>query len=144
MLYAWPLIRMKRRIYVGAGEILYGDAHRADIIKIHKRSGKVTFLIYDQFKKNPLPELIQRVKVNLRAQQVDVFEQEKNSWRQLLYFKERFVAKDHLLRSKWEKYSDKLRKLGLHENMGLGPSKEEFLAMLEENGLTFYLNRKRK
>jgi len=144
MLYAWPLIRMKRRIYVGAGEILYGDAHRADIIKIHKRSGKVTFLIYDQFKKNPLPELIQRVKVNLRAQQVDVFEQEKNSWRQLLYFKERFVAKDHPLRPKWEKYSDKLRKLGLNEKMGLGPSKEEFLAMLEENGLTFYLNRKRK
>ena len=82
--------------------------------------------------------------VNLRSQRVDVFEQEKGSWQQLLYFKERFVAKDHPLRSKWEKYSLKLRKVGLHENMGLGPSKEEFLAMLEAQGLTLHLNKKRK
>jgi DNA phosphorothioation-associated putative methyltransferase len=132
------------RIYIGVGEMLYGDAHIADIIKIHKRSGKVTFLIYDKFEKSPLPELIQRVKVNLRSQRVDVFEQEKKTWQQLLYFKERFVAKDHPLLSKWEKYSLKLRKIGLHENMGLGPSKEEFLAMLEAQGLTLHLNKKRK
>ena len=132
------------RIYIGAGEILYGNAHLADIIKIHKRSGKVTFFIYDKFEKSPLPELIQRVKVNLRTQRVDVFEQEKGSWQQLLYFKERFVGKDHPLRAKWEKYSSKLRKIGLHENMGLGPSKEAFLAMLEEAGLTLNLNKRRK
>ena len=75
---------------------------------------------------------------------MDVSQQEKNTWQQLLYFKERFVSKNHPLRPKWEKYSDKLRKFGLHERMGLGPSKEEFLAMLEDKGLTLYLNRKRK
>ncbi len=132
------------RIYVGAGEMLYGDAHMADIIKIHKRSGKVTYFIYDKFEKSPLPELIQRVKVNLRTQRVDVFEQEKGSWQQLLYFKERFVARGHPLRPKWEKYNLKLRKIGLHENMGLGPSKEEFLVMLEAQSLTLHLNKKRK
>ena len=134
-----PVLRM----YVGAAEMLYGDAHLADIIKIHKRSGKVTFLIYAQFEKKPLPELLQRVKVNLKSQQVDVFEQEKDSWQQLLYFKERFVAKDHPLRSKWEKYSKKLRKIGLTEDMGLGPSKEAFLAMIEDLGLTMGLNKRR-
>ena len=124
--------------------MLYGDANRAGIIKIHKRSGKVTFLIYNNFEKNPLPELIERVKVNLRAQQVDVFEQTKGSWQQLLYSKERFVSKDHTLRPKWEKYSRKLRKIGLHEDMGLGPGKEEFLGMLDELGLTLNLNKRRK
>jgi DNA phosphorothioation-associated putative methyltransferase len=132
------------RIYVGAAEMLYGDAHLADIIKIHKRSGKVTFLIYEQFEKKPLPGLAQRVKVNLKTQQVDVFEQEKDSWQQLLYFKERFVAEDHPLRPKWEKYSRKLRKIGLTEDMGLGPSKEAFLVMIEELGLTMGLNKRRK
>ena len=132
------------RVYVGSGETLYGDAQTADIIKIHKHSGKVTFLTYDKFEKSPVPELLQRTKVNLKLQRVDVFEQKPGSWTQLLYFKERFVAKDHPVRPKWEKYSGKLKKLGLHENMGLGPSKEEFLAMLEENGLTLYLNKKRK
>ncbi|MCP4104968.1 MAG: hypothetical protein GY749_05460 [Desulfobacteraceae bacterium] len=62
----------------------------------------------------------------------------------MLYFKERYVAEDHPERGKWGKYSRKLRqKLGFDETMGFGPSKQEFMNMLEEKGLTVNLNRKR-
>src|SRR5262249_43395541 len=37
------------RVYVGCGSIRYGDPEEADLIKIHVKSGKVTFLTYDDF-----------------------------------------------------------------------------------------------
>ena len=44
-----------------------------------------------------------------------------------LFFKERFLAKDHPDRSKMDRFSIKLRKLGLREEtIGYGPSKEKW------------------
>jgi hypothetical protein len=67
-----------------------GDVTQADIIKVHKDSGKATFLVYDDFEGKPLPELRQRSKVNLRNRWVQVFDHSADG--QLLYFKERFVG----------------------------------------------------
>lgn len=48
------------------------------------------------------------------------------SERQLLFFKERFLPKDHPDRSKLDRFSAKLRKLGLREEtIGYRPSKEK-------------------
>jgi len=119
------------RIYVGCAEALYGDMRNADILKIHKRSGKVTLLKYDDFLNNPLPELVERIKIDLRNQAIDIFDHQNSEKQQLLYFKERYVASDHPQRSEWEKFSEKLRDLGLSEDMGFGPWKHEFYAMVE-------------
>lgn len=67
------------RIYVGCGSLLYGDLNSADIIKIHKLSGKVTLLKYDDFDNKPAPILQLRVKVDLRNQKIDFFDHSKNS-----------------------------------------------------------------
>jgi hypothetical protein len=46
---------------------------------------------------------------------------------QLLFFKERFLPKDHPDRPKMDCFSAKLRKLGLREEtIGYGPSKEKW------------------
>ena len=55
------------RAYVGCATTLFGDVSQADMIKLHKSSGKATFLVYDDFDGKPLPELKQRIKVNLRC-----------------------------------------------------------------------------
>ena len=55
------------RIYVHCAAYRYGDPSQADIIKIHKHSGKITFQHYDDFDGKPLPELQTRIKVNLIA-----------------------------------------------------------------------------
>ena len=83
------------RIYVHCAAHRYGDPAQADLIKIHKHSGKVTFQHYDDFDGKPLPELQTRIKVNLRNLFVEVFDHSKGPKIQLLYFKERFLAKDH-------------------------------------------------
>ena len=123
------------RIYVGCAELLYGDLRNVDVVKIHKRSGKVTLLVYDDFEDQPLPELQTRIKVNLRTQSIDIFDHQAQQ--QLLYFKERFVAWDHPERPEWESFSEKLRSLGLDESMGFGPTKEQLLELLREGGAEF-------
>lgn len=49
------------RAYVGCATALFGDVSQTDVIKLHKSSGKVTFLGYDDFESKPLPELRNRI-----------------------------------------------------------------------------------
>jgi DNA phosphorothioation-associated putative methyltransferase len=130
------------RVYVGCASYLYGDVAQADLIKLHKASGKVTFLVYDRFENIALPELLQRIKVNLRMRSVQVFDHSPSG--QLLYFKERFLAADHPGRAKMEKFSARLRRLGIIEQEGFGPTKGDLAILLAAGGLNENLCRKRK
>lgn len=131
------------RAYIGCATSLFGDVTQADVIKLHKASGKVTFLVYDDFEGKSLPELKQRIKVNLRTRWVQVFDHSAEG--QLLYFKERFVAADHPRRTEMEAFSAKVRKLGLDgKTVGLGPVKRELMAMLAAKGLNENLNKRRR
>jgi hypothetical protein len=130
------------RAYVGCATALFGDVSQTDVIKLHKASGKVTFLGYDDFENKPLPELRNRIKVNLRTRWVQVFDHSPDG--QLLYFKERFVAPNHPRRAEMEAFSVKLRKLGLSITELMGPTKTGFAQMLENAGLNENLNKRRK
>jgi hypothetical protein len=131
------------RAYVGCATALFGDVTQSDIVKIHKASGKVTFLLYDDFEGKALPELQHRVKVNLKTRWVRAFDHRGSG--QLLYFKERFLAPDHPQFGELAAYSAKLRKLGVGEQVGFGPgpTKLEFMSLLEKHGLNEKLNRRR-
>jgi DNA phosphorothioation-associated putative methyltransferase len=131
------------RAYVGCATALFGDVSQADVIKLHKSSGKATFLVYDDFEGKPLPELRQRIKVNLRTRWVQVFDH--SAERQLLYFKERFVSANHPGRATMENFSAKLRKLGFDEaTIGRGPLRAELDALLAAKGLNENLNPRRR
>lgn len=125
------------RIYVLCASHRYGDPAQADLIKIHKHSGKVTFQHYDDFDNKPLPVLMTRIKINLRNLFVEVIDHSKGPRIQVLYFKERYVAPDHPHRAKMEAVSKKLRKLGLDEKtIGYGPDMTSLATMLTSAGLT--------
>jgi DNA phosphorothioation-associated putative methyltransferase len=81
------------RAYVGCATTLFGDVSQAGVIKLHKASGKVTFLLYDDFDAKPLPELRLRIKVNLRTRWVQVFDHSKEG--QLLHRKDRLISPTH-------------------------------------------------
>jgi DNA phosphorothioation-associated putative methyltransferase len=129
------------RAYVGCATALFGDVSQADVIKLHKKSGKATFLVYDDFENERLPQLKQRIKVNLRTRWVQVFDHSSEG--QLLYFKERFVGAEHPRRAEMQVFSGKLRKLGFDESMiGRGPLRAELLSLLNSKGLNENLNRR--
>ena len=113
-----------------------------DVIKLHKASGKATFLVYDDFEGKALPELRQRIKVNLRTRWVQVFDHSAEG--QLLYFKERFVGPNHPRRVEMQKFSGKLRKLGVVETMAVLPSKADLQNLIARAGLNENLNLKRR
>ena len=86
------------RVFIECGAVLYGDPHEADLIKLHLTSRKVTFAVYEDFFRRPLPELKTRIKVDLARLQVAVFEYGVALPAQVLFYKERFVADGHPLR----------------------------------------------
>ena len=127
------------RAYVGCATALFGDVSQTDVIKLHKSSGKVTFLGYDDFESKSLPELKNRIKVNLRTRWVQVFDHSTDG--QLLYFKERFLGANHPRRSEMEAFSAKLQKLGITEQVGFGLTLKGFRELIERHGLNSNLNR---
>jgi DNA phosphorothioation-associated putative methyltransferase len=59
------------RIYEGCGRAYLGEVEGANIIKIHRRSGKLSYLVYPDFESDPHPALLRSVRVNLRTRQID-------------------------------------------------------------------------
>jgi DNA phosphorothioation-associated putative methyltransferase len=117
------------RVYVECAARLYGNPREADLIKIHLHSRKLTFHYYKDFDKAPLPELLTRIKIDLKRLFVTVIDHTTGSEHQLLFFKERFLAKDDPNLPKMRRFSAKLRQLGLREEtIGYGPSKEKWEA----------------
>ncbi len=116
------------RIYVGCGLVLFGELDEVDIVKIHKFSGKLTLLRYDDYLRNPLPELLERTKIKLRERRMDVFDHGNSERIQILYYKERYLARDDLRQVEWGAFSRELRQFGLTEAVGFGPWKDEFWA----------------
>jgi DNA phosphorothioation-associated putative methyltransferase len=127
------------RAYVGCATALFGDVSQADLIKLHKASGKATFLVYDDFEGKPLPELQHRIKVNLRTRWVQAFDHRADG--QLLYFKERFVGAKHPRRADMEGFSVKLRMFGISDKSLIGPTKAGFALMLKNAGLNENLDK---
>jgi DNA phosphorothioation-associated putative methyltransferase len=123
------------RVYVECAARLYGNPREADLIKIHLHSRKLTFHYYKDFDKAPLPELITRIKIDLKRLFVTVIDHTTGSEHQLLFFKERFLAKDDPNLPKMRRFSAKLRQLGLREEtIGYGPSKENWEAFQLNSG----------
>jgi len=129
------------RAYVGCATALFGDVAQADVIKLHKATRKVTFLVYDDFDGNPLPVLRRRIKVNLRTRWVEVFDHSADG--QLLFYKERLLAVADNRQAQLKAFSAKVRKLGIPEAFGTRPYREEFSRLLDQAGLNENLNRRR-
>ena len=135
------------RVFVECGAVLYGDPHEADLIKLHLASRKVSFMVYEDFFRRPLPELKTRIKVDLARLQVAVFEYGFALPAQVLFYKERFVAEDHPLRPRMKQVSRRLAKLGVRlEELGSNdenaPGKTAFFERLTQLGLRDDLTRR--
>jgi DNA phosphorothioation-associated putative methyltransferase len=77
------------RVYVHCGAIRYGSPTEADLIKIHVRSQKLTFLHYEDFETQQNPILLTRIKIDLRTRFVQVYDH--SATRQALSNKARFI-----------------------------------------------------
>ena len=82
---------MKMRV-AGSGEV-----ERANVIKLHRPSGRVSHLVYPDFKADPHPALLRSIKLSLRTREFDCFDYARSTNPPILHRKETFLPTGHAL-----------------------------------------------
>ncbi|MEA3638917.1 MAG: DNA phosphorothioation-associated putative methyltransferase [Lamprobacter sp.] len=121
------------RVYINAAAVLYGDLHNADLLKIHIGSGKLTLMRFDDFDGRALPRMLERVKIKLREQDVDLFGYGEVFEPPYLYRKSRFINEEHPgypEQVAFDEALDQLEARGLLDLSGYGPAAAELDARL--------------
>ncbi len=133
---AIDLLEPLLRIYEGCGRAYLGDVEGANVVKIHRRSGKLSYLIYPDFENDPHPALLRSVRVNLRSRQIDCNDYAQSANPPILHRKDSFLAPDHPLRDKFTRLTMQEEKHGLLDDVsGIG-TREGWARRLAERGFT--------
>ncbi len=131
-----PRLPALLRVYVGCGERLYGEASGADALKIHDRSGKLTLLHYDDFWGQPIPLLVERVKIDLPRLRIDFFEYDGQPHQpQPLYFKGHWLSEGDPLVDEQQAFDRALLQLPGIDWSGFGPPLEQLRQWLAGQSL---------
>jgi len=101
------------RIYEGCARALVGNIEGANLIKLHRFSGKVSYIAYPDFEKDPCPAIQLRVKVSLRSLNIDVFDYSEWPDPPLLFRKDEFLPAEHPQKVIFGKLSKQMAKAGL-------------------------------
>jgi DNA phosphorothioation-associated putative methyltransferase len=124
------------RIYEGCGRAYLGEVEGANVIKIHRRSGKLSYLVYPEFESNPHPALLRCVKLNLRTRQIECYEYVQSANPPILHRKESFLLPDDELHARFARLTAQEEKHGLLENTsGIG-TREGWAQRLAERGFS--------
>lgn len=101
------------RVYEGCGRAYLGEVEGANLIKIHRRTGKLSYLVYPEFERDPHPALLRCVKLNLRTRQIESYDYAQSTNPPVLHRKETFLHAEHELREKFARLTEKEEKAGL-------------------------------
>ncbi len=121
------------RIYIGCATLLYGDIEETDLIKIHSQTGKLSLMRYDDFENQPLPRLLERVKVNLRRQTFDLYQYGEEFQPTYLYLKSRYINEEFSHYAEQLDFDETLQNLNLFDLNGYGPKPDEFHQILQSH-----------
>jgi len=121
------------RVYIGCAAALYGDVTHADLVKIHIQSSKLTLMRFDDFESNPLPRMIERVKIKLRSQDIDYFTYGETYPAPFLYHKSRYIDETFPYYQEQVTFDQQLDALDLFDFSGYGPSPARFLEVLDDH-----------
>ncbi len=105
------------RVYEGCGRAYLGEIEGANVIKIHRYSGKVSYLAYPDFEKDPHPALARSVKLCMRSRQLECHEFGQNGNPPILHRKEAFLHPEHPLFERFARLTKQEEKAGLLEDM---------------------------
>src|SRR5262249_22203393 len=111
-----------------------GEVEGANVIKIHRRSGKLSYLVYPEFEGDPHPALLRSVRVNLRTRQIDCHDYAQSANPPVLHRKDAFLCPDDLLHAKFARLTAQEDKHGvLDDPSGIG-TRDGWARRLGERG----------
>ena len=99
------------RIFEGCARAYLGEIEGANLIKLHRQSGKVSYLVYPEFETNPHPALVQSVKLSLRTRQIDCLEYGSSTNPPILHRKESFLLPEHPLHARFARLRRRRRSM---------------------------------
>jgi DNA phosphorothioation-associated putative methyltransferase len=123
------------RIYEGCGRAYLGDIEEANVIKIHRRSGKLSYLAYPHFETDPHPALVRCIRLNLRTRQLDCTDYSKSANPPVLHRKETFLHPEHPLHEKFASLTKQEEERGLLAETATIGTRDGWEARLRERGL---------
>jgi DNA phosphorothioation-associated putative methyltransferase len=129
--YLQPILR----IYEGCARALVGEIDEANVIKLHRFSGKVSYVAYPGFESDPHPALRLRVKVTLPTLSVDLFDYSDWNDPPILRRKERLLSKEHELYQRFARLSRQEEKFGVLCNDSILYRRSHLDLSLSEHGL---------
>jgi DNA phosphorothioation-associated putative methyltransferase len=119
------------RVFAGAATTAYGDLASADLIKLHVGTGKVTLMAFDDFIGSPLPRMTQRIKMDMREQDLRVFEYGEAYEPPYLYWKSRYINEETPNYAEQVAFDEQLAGLELGGESAYGLSPDDLHTALE-------------
>ena len=117
-----------------APEPTWATLDGANLIKLHRHSGKVSYLSYPDFETDPHPALRRSVKLSLRTREIDCFDYAASTNPPVLHRKETFLASDHPLHAKFARLTQQEEKHGLLDDSSAIGTREGWSSRLAERG----------
>jgi DNA phosphorothioation-associated putative methyltransferase len=122
------------RIYEGCGRAYFGEVEGANVIKIHRRSGKLSYLVYPEFDDDPHPALLRSVRVDLRIRQIESNDYTQSTNPPILHRKETFLDRQHPLHAKFARLTAQEEKNGLLKDTSRIGTRDGWARRLSERG----------
>jgi DNA phosphorothioation-associated putative methyltransferase len=82
------------RVYEGCARPYLGEIEGADLIKLHRQSGKISYLVYPDFDADPHPALLRSIKLNLRTREIESSDYTASANPPIPHRKETFLRPD--------------------------------------------------
>ncbi len=124
------------RVYEGCARTYLGEIDGANLIKLHRQSGKVSYLVYPEFETDPHPALRRSVKLSLRTREIDCLDYATSPNPPVLHRKETFLSPGHPLTGRFARLSAQEEKHGLLADTATIGTREGWNARLAELGFT--------
>lgn len=124
------------RIYEGCARSYLGEIEGANIIKIHRRSGKVSYLVYPRFDEDPHPALLRCVRLCLRTRELQCIEYADRENPPILHRKESFLCPEHPLHGRFARLTQQEEKAGLLDEAARIGTRNGWQVRLTEKGMT--------
>jgi DNA phosphorothioation-associated putative methyltransferase len=123
------------RIYEGCARAYVGYIEEANIVKLHRYSGKVSYLSYPDFESDPHPALYMSMKVNLRSRELDCYNYSTSENPPVLHRKETFLPPNHPLYAKFSRLTQQEERWGLLADTSLIGTRDGWQNRLIEAGV---------
>jgi DNA phosphorothioation-associated putative methyltransferase len=124
------------RIYEGCAHGYLGEIDGANVIKLHRFSGKISYLVYPDFDRDPHPQLLRSLKVSLRSRDFHWYDYSLSENPPILHRKETMLSQDHPLHAKFTRLTQQEERHGLLSDSSTIGTRNGWNARLAEFGFT--------